>query len=67
MNKTSGRTVIDLNALALRISEIEGKKEETDIAQIKEIIGALGEVARENGPHLWAEIASAIYRRAGIK
>lgn len=35
---------MNLNELALRISKIEGKKKEVNIAQIKEVLKCLGEV-----------------------
>lgn len=50
---------INLNALAVEVSEVEGKKKETDIAQIKEVIRATFDALAQHGD---AEILEAVRR-----
>lgn len=55
----------NLNTLASKISELEGKREQMDIANIKETIACIGKFFRSCGLLKSICIFIAIYRNAG--
>jgi hypothetical protein len=56
---------VNLNELAQRIAQKEGKKVELTIAQIKEVLRCFGDVLLERQDDLeFLEICSKIYARA---
>jgi hypothetical protein len=56
---------INLNTLAVDICSEEGKRKGVNIANMKEVIGALGRTLRSYGPFKAFLVFVAIYKRAG--
>jgi len=44
---------MDLNTLAKRVTQVEGKKVQVNIGQVKEVISALNKVLKEQGVNLY--------------
>jgi len=56
---------INLNAFAKELCDNEGLTEQVNVAQMKEIIGALGRALRDREPAEAFALVSAIVERAG--